>query len=341
MPPQPPGFPSPPFQPYPGPYAGPPRRQPPKQQPLLLFAALGLAGVVLILLLVAALTSPSKAGPNQPDTQYQNEEWEVPPVSNNPPELPIPESDAEARTWLTNNDIYQVALANPVRCDLALLPGSEIDDDTLKTHLQGYISCLTRVWGPALEQAGFEAYQPQITVYPAGGTVQTACGTVESQNALFCPSDQRIYISQDVADVLTADTQDSRIVFDLIIAHEYGHAMQARSGLLAASRILSSDTGDNESLEYSRRTETQADCFAGTAMNSLSTGLGITDEDRRDILQISFEIGDDQLMKRQGVPVEPGNHGIGENRRLWVDRGLTADSLGICNTFDAPSSEVK
>ncbi|MDO5092556.1 MAG: neutral zinc metallopeptidase [Propionibacteriaceae bacterium] len=342
-PPQPQGFPAPPFQPYPGPYAGPPRQQPPKQQPpLILFAALGLAGVVLILLLVAALTRPSQDGPDQqPETQYQNEDWEVPPVSNSPPEFPVPESNAEARTWLDSNDIYQVALANPVRCDLPLLPGGEVDDNELETHLQDYVSCLTRVWGPALEEAGFEAYQPQITVYPVGGTIQTACGTVESQNAFFCPSDQRIYIAQDVADVLTADTQDSRIVFDLIIAHEYGHAMQARSGLLAASRILSSDANDDKALEYSRRTETQADCFAGTAMNSLSVGFGITEEDRQDILKISFEIGDDQLMKRQGVSVEPGNHGIGENRQLWVDRGLTADSLGTCNTFKAPSSEVK
>ncbi len=296
--------------------------------------------MVLILLLVSAITQPSDIRQNPPATRYQNESWELPPITSSPPELPMPKTEAEARTWLTGNKIYDITLASPVRCELELLPAGSVNDDALEKYLQKYIGCLTRVWGPALEQAGYIAYQPQITVFPAGDSIQTPCGTINSQNAFYCSSDQRIYISQDVADALTTDTQQSRVLFNLVIAHEYGHAMQGRTGILAAEHGITAMEEDN-ALEMSRRFEVQADCFAGNAMNSLSEGLGITDQDRQDILQISYEIGDDQLMKRSGQTPEPGGHGTGDNRRMWVKRGLGASSLGICNAYAAPSSEVK
>jgi len=107
--------------------------------------------------------------------------------------------------------------------------------------------------------------------------------------------------------------------------------------------MLIDDSDESEKLETSRRLETQADCFAGAALGSLWQGLKLTDADRQDILATTTDIGDDKLSERNnGDPDEAGNHGKSQNRRLWVERGLNSGgSLGQCNTFNAPASEVE
>ena len=180
-------------------------------------------------------------------------------------------------------------------------------------------------------------------MYPEGETVTTGCGTQQSHNAFYCTLDQQIYISQDVLDVLSADVSQARIVFNLIIAHEYGHVIQGQSGILLSGHMSVDDANDSEKQETSRRIETQADCFAGAALGSLEQGLKLTDTDRQDILEVTADVGDDRLNERaNGDPDEAGDHGKSQNRRLWAERGLNSGgSLGQCNTFNAPASEVE
>lgn len=56
---------------------------------------------------------------------------------------------------------------------------------------------------------------------------------------------------------------------------------------------------------------------------------------------ISYAIGDDQLAARFNQSFEEGDHGVGENRALWAERGLTGGSLSTCNTFSAPGPELR
>ena len=333
-----PGFPPGGFAPYPGPYAAPARKR-----PVGLMVALAAAVVLLSGVLVLALSQVIGQHPETTSAGYQNEDWSVPPVSSEPPQLPTPEDEAEAKKLTRQNRIYDVSLASPVRCDLQLPPGGEINDDKLQEHMEAYIGCLTRVWGPAIEAAGSTAYQPKITVYPAGEKVTTGCGSTDSGNAFFCPSDLQLYIAQDVLKALSDDASQARIVFDLIIAHEFGHAVQGRTGILGGERWLAeSASSKQEKAELSRRSEVQADCFAGAALNSLSSSLQLTETDRSDIMRVMFEIGDDQLAERHNVnPDRVDAHGSGQNRRMWAERGLKAKSVEDCNTFTAPSSEVE
>ena len=340
--PQHPGFAPRGFSQYPPP-GGAPSWTPPPKRPVGLLVALAGATTLLVGMLIMVVFQTLN-GNDQPQTvsvEYQNEDWELPPVTSNPPPLPFPEDEQEAKKVTDANDLYDVSLASPVRCDLPLLQGGKVADEELSKHLQNYIGCLTRVWGPALQQAGYKAYQPKITVFPEGETVTTGCGTSKSQNAFYCGADQQLYIAQDILDVLSTDVDQARSVFDLIIAHEYGHAIQGRSGILGGKHVLESDLSKSQALELNRRNETQADCFAGAAMSSLWKGLNLTDQDREDIIKTTFEIGDDQLAERHNLPNTTGDHGTGANRRLWLERGLGAQTLGSCNTYTAPSGEVE
>lgn len=304
---------------------------------MALFSALALLGGMVVVALI------NQANPASVSTDYKNEDWEVPPVTTQPPPLEKPGNKAEMTTLTKDNPLYAMSLESPVRCDLELLPGREQDDQELQASLQTYVGCLTRVWGPTLKQAGYTAFQPKLTVYPEGETVTTGCGTQQSHNAFYCTLDQQIYISQDVLDVLSADVSQARIVFNLIIAHEYGHVIQGQSGILLSGHMSVDDANDSEKQETSRRIETQADCFAGAALGSLEQGLKLTDTDRQDILEVTADVGDDRLNERaNGDPDEAGDHGKSQNRRLWAERGLNSGgSLGQCNTFNAPASEVE
>ena len=321
-----------------GPPAAPTKKGPP---PVLVGAVIG-AGIALVALLVYAFVSGGGSEDVGPD--YRNEDYQVPTVSSSPPELKFPETMGELIELLEENPIYEETFPVPVRCDLTLdgATGS-LTNDELEDRMTTYIGCLTRAWGPTLEAAGFVAYQPRVTVYPGGGTVNTPCGTAESQNAFFCGGDQNLYLAPDIADVLPEGVASERILFELIMAHEYGHAMQGRTGIFASSAYLAYEEEDESvALELSRRTEVQADCFAGLGLRSLGESMGVEDADVDAISTISFEIGDDQLRERfGGDPSEPGDHGRGENRELWIQRGFNDPGMSVCNTWTAPTSEVR
>lgn len=328
-------------------------RQPRKpKRPRWFIGAAAVLGVLLAFLLIRSLLSASGGSGPDPDpgptdspapVEYANEDYRVPAVSDNVPELVYPETYEDLDLYLLYNPIYEQTLPNPVRCDVSVDPDVHtFTDDELEERLAGLVECLTRVWGPTLADAGFEAYQPRMTVYPAGGTVQTQCGVQESLNAFYCGADQNLYLAADITRVLSSATATSPIVYDVVIAHEYGHAMQGRIGVFASSKYVESEAEEDIALESSRRAEVQADCFGGISLRVLAQSMAISEADAALIRAIADDIGDDTLNGRfGGDPSEPGTHGTGANRQLWAGRGLASDQLGTCNTWTAPSSEVR
>lgn len=296
---------------------------------------------MLALVVVVADSFLTEGGGDDVASNYKNESYTVPSAESDAPSIPVPEYESEIATWLENNTLYDQQLASPVRCDLDPVPAG-LDDDALQSRMREYVKCLTRVWGPALEAAGHIAYQPTLYVYPAGGEVTTSCGTQESLNAFYCGADQNLYLAADVLRILPSAEAAAPQAYDLIIAHEYGHAMQGRSGVFAASFYASEDAGsDSMAMEVSRRVELQADCFAGAVINSVSQSMGLGDTEREAVARISYEIGDDRLAARFDQELEEGDHGVGENRQLWATRGLAGGPLSTCNAFTAPGDEVR
>ncbi len=322
-----------------GPTWQPAPTRPRKQRSPL--TALLFAGIILVALLGYAFSS--QPGNDVVESNYQNEDYVLPRTDDSVSRIPIPEYESEILQWLQDNTLYPETLAAPVRCDVAALTNAKaLSDAQLQARMRSYVGCLTRVWGPALEASGHEAYQPTLYVYPAGGEVTTSCGTQGSLNAFYCGADQNLYLAADILRILPTDAAEAPEALDLVIAHEYGHAVQGRTGVFAASQYLAQDsTSDSGAREVSRRVELQADCFAGTAINSVSDSMNLGEQGRTSVGDISYEIGDDRLAERFDQPIEEGDHGTGENRRLWATRGLDGGQLTGCNTFVAPTSEVR
>ena len=164
----------------------------------------------------------------------------------------------------------------------------------MQAHFDGLVECLVRAWQPPVTNAGFIIIRPTVTIY--GESITTKCGD-SGINAFWCSADQQIYFSSQLPDRLSA--LRGKWAADVVMAHEFGHLLQGRTGLFAAGIIASQSAGsEKEGLIFRRRLETQADCFSGTFIRSVSTSLNIQQTDVEEILNSYVVVGDDAGERR-------------------------------------------
>jgi predicted metalloprotease len=307
---------------------GPPRQRHPLR--LVLMALIGVATIALLGLVAVGLAS----GP--PSVQYQNDDYKVPPPDANPPPIPAPETYGQAESYIARNPFYGQMAPAPVRCDSQPINVTTASDDQLKTHFEGLMECLVRVWQPPVTGAGFEIVRPTVTIYDQ--EITTKCGK-SGVNAFYCSGDQQVYYSNQLPGVLPREVRQDKWTSDVVMAHEFGHALQGRTGILISAHALGQNSNDEATdLQYTRRLETQADCFSGMFVRAVSRSLGVEQTDLKGIEDIYTAIGDDTLSRDAQVV---GNHGLARSRKLWGTRGLATSAVGKCNTFVAPASEVR
>jgi predicted metalloprotease len=309
----------------------PPMPGPRRRSPLRM-----LLGVMIIIGLIAvagfAITGLNSEAPN---VAYQNDNYRVPPPERNPPPIPVPQTYGQAEQWITKSAFYSQTTPVPVRCDSQPINVSTASDAQLKSHFEGLMECLVRVWEPPITNAGFIIVRPTVTIY--GEELTTKCGK-SGVNAFYCSADQQVYYSNLLPKALPT-VRRNKWTADIVMAHEFGHALQGRTGILISAAALGQDSGDKGTeLQYTRRLETQADCFSGMFMRSVSQSIGVEQQDLDGILQIYVAIGDDEL---SGNPDIVGNHGLGRSREYWGNTGLSTSDVGKCNTFVVPSKFVR
>lgn len=304
-----------------------PRRRNPLK--LLLLVTIALAGLALMGLVVVGQTS----APSQ--SAYANDDYQVPPPDTNPPPLPVPKTYGEAKRTIDQSPFYAQTVPAPVRCQAPPINVASAGDEQLKAHFDQMMACLLRVWEPPITGADFVIVRPSVTIF--GTKTTTKCGT-SGVNAFYCAADQQVYFSNRLAQAVPIVKQD-KWAADVVIAHEFGHALQARTGILISAKALGHDAGDESSdLLYSRRLETQADCFSGMFIRSVSASLGIQQSDLPGIEDTYRAVGDDTLSRNAGIV---GNHGRASSRIFWGTTGLDSATVDRCNTFAAPASQVR
>ena len=232
--------------------------------------------------------------------------------------------------WVGRNALYGPAVA-PADCAIERLADPEPPAlDVLDAHLDATMDCLMAVWVAPVEQAGFVLPRPPVLSYDQ--PITTACGTSPSMDraaAFYCPGDQRIFYALDRSRALFSRTS---LTVDSTLAHELGHALQGRSGILQAEWALVQTVDEEGGLELSRRIELQADCLGGLALNALAEATGLTGRERGQLQQDNYARGD-----RAG---RPRTHGSPESGLRWISRGLDGAEIGGCNTFVASPEDV-
>jgi len=312
-----------------GPTAPLPRPRTRRPARALLLALLALALVALAGLAVANLVAPPS------EVAYANDDYDVPPPDTTPPPLPQPETYEEAEQWITANAFYNQTAPAPVRCNSQPINVTTSTDEQLDAHFEGLMECLVRVWQPPITNADFEIVRPTVTVY--GDKITTKCGSV-GVNAFYCSADQQLYYSNQLPKAIPT-VANNKWTADIIMAHEYAHLLQGRTGISISTHALAQRSGDKATqYAYIRRLETQADCLSGMFLRAASVSLGVQQDDLEGIQATFVAIGDDTL---SGDPNVVGNHGLARSRLLWGNRGLGTSAVGDCNSFVAPDNEVR
>lgn len=343
-----PGYQQPGYQQQPG-YPVQPRgygqpgmiNQPPRRRSPLLGLLGGLAFVMIAGFFVIALFNYLSPGvpetPTVPSTEpTYGTNVQVPEPDRNPPALPSPKTYDQATTWMKNNAIYAQSVPVPTACKLDKIDVSTASKSELETHLNKLTACLWTVWNPPITSADFQLPRPTVTVY--GKSITNACGQSDSHNAFYCSADQQIYYAQDLYEILPRSLRNQPFVAESVLAHEFGHAIQARTGILISEGAWQEKSTDTKAAEFSRRTETQADCFGGLFIHAVEQASGMTQTDLTNIKQLATSIGDDTL---SGDPNIVGDHGLSKSRAYWWTQGLGNASVGTCNTFTASSDKVR
>lgn len=210
--------------------------------------------------------------------------------------------------------------------------GAPRADDAAYAFSRKIVGSAEDVWTPILRAKGVSLTPATLTVYD--NATPTGCGTgTTSAGPFYCPEDNHIYIDlsffNELSERFGAPGQFAQAY---VIAHEYGHHIQALLGAMNADRSSGAEGG-------SVRIELQADCYAGVWANKANAQFSILQNgDVEGGLKAAKAVGDDTLQKQgQGVAVPDSfTHGTSAQRMHWFKRGLDSGDMDRCDTAVGP-----
>jgi len=211
------------------------------------------------------------------------------------------------------------------------LPRFRRDTASLRAYYQALVDCMNRAWQPVLAAGMLPYSAPELNVDEHPG--QTGCGNPDKDadlgdfTALYCPADHTLYLPVDRLKDVDRGIASSHVA---VVAHEYGHHIQELSGLLwaAAEEIGKAGDGSPQANELIRRSELQANCFAGLFL-AAAAGRGAITRNLADQAVAEFRNG-----------ALPETHGSATHQAAWARKGYQQRTTAACNTWAAPPSEL-
>jgi predicted metalloprotease len=250
---------------------------------------------------------------------------------------PKPEPDRPNRS-LTRNSLYAVDLGGTrVTCGIKIRRAKPpLRNADLAPYLRSVVKCLMKVHRKPLAARGFTVTEPRIRVYRA--TVSSPCGRFDQKGApaYYCSADQTIYWPASRDDGREAYTF-ARIGYAALLAHEFGHHLQAVTGIVHHhARLYADAKSRSDRYRLSRRLELQAQCFEGVFLATVARSLEISATDRDELQTWHGFTGDEDPPDGR----KP-DHGTSAAQIRWLGRGLDSQDFGRCNTWTARRSAVR
>lgn len=234
-----------------------------------------------------------------------------------------------------SNPLYQVGPISGDGCvGRQITPG---DGSSFEAFLGTTTNCLDRSWSTAFSRAGLRFSPPQRVFWTTPG--RSPCGDYPAPGvaAFYCSLNNAIYIG--VGGHAQRSAGNLPVLYNVAyarnLAHEYAHHVQEESGILAYSRArrLSVTSAEDRNV-ITRRSELQAQCFAGVFMASVRQTFPVTTGQWRVALRDSYGRGDDRS------DPDSRDHGSNGHYAGWLNLGYTRASTAVCNTWTAPAARV-
>ncbi|GGK61172.1 peptidase [Nocardia camponoti] len=202
-----------------------------------------------------------------------------------------------------------------------------------RAFFESAASCLSTAWKPIFAENNLSFEEPKLNISATTAGISTPCtGSTSNFAAFYCAANKTIYmpISQLQTDIF----RDNWVVYLSVFAHEYGHHVQAQSGILRKANSERVDVGARspQGLELSRRVELQANCFDGMYIVSSKGGGSLSSSQVQLATKDAYGRGDSTGDMR--------DHGTAQNGGKWFESGVSNNRTTSCNTFAASAAEV-
>jgi predicted metalloprotease len=239
---------------------------------------------------------------------------------------------AAPKETATNSRLYTTGALVPLGCRLpALEPGA----GSMRRFMNVLSDCLDASWKGQFGKARMPFTPPDRIFWDAPG--RSPCGTYPSPgaSAFYCPANNTMYVGLDhIVETSGGEPLSNFAVFARVIAHEYGHHVQDRAGILLYGQQQMERSDPKGRTEASRRIELQAQCFAGAFLGTERGTLPMTREQYEALLTDVRGRGDEHQ------PAEERDHGSSKSYAGWVVKGYKEGDLAACDTWTVPPSEV-
>jgi predicted metalloprotease len=195
-------------------------------------------------------------------------------------------------------------------------------------------------WDRTFAQQGQQYRHAKLVLYR--DAIQSGCGGAQSSTGPFyCPADEKVYLDLGFFDELKSRFgAPGEFAQAYVLAHEIGHHVQKLLGVeQRVSRLQQAHPGERNQLSVAM--ELQADCLAGVWGHSTEQRKIIDQGDIEAGMRAAASVGDDRLQQMATGRVEPDSftHGSSAQRTEWFKRGLTAGTIGACDTSSATTTE--
>lgn len=208
--------------------------------------------------------------------------------------------------------------------------GNTMTPTTMHDYLTAVIQDVDSYWTTVWAQAGYQ--EPMVTYYftAPGESYPHECGPTNDDTMHYCPGDDLIIFSQDLATRLwngqyrvNHDPETGVASGDLsvafLVAHEYAHNLQDELRLIPRTQ---EEASNRQFPVY--KTELHADCWAGIWANSAYYKGYLQGGDVEEAMQAGRLVGDYQY-------TNPQHHGTPQQR---VDAFMTGYNSGVPSTCD-------
>jgi predicted metalloprotease len=261
---------------------------------------------------IAAPVDTTETGPLPDDTDDTDEPTEPEPDTSDPGPISVPDNDG----------LVDFGDGKP----------PQQYDDTLLAAVADIESWWSEQL-PAVYDQSFEplaggiyaAFADRTDELPGCGERSTSYREVSEYVAFYCADDDFILYDDGEDTLLDSLTEEleSNLVIGVVLAHEYGHAIQRRTGALDR----------NLATVY---TEQQADCFAGAWMGRLNRGesplLTASDRDVRSGILAMISVRDPAGVSQ----LDAGGHGSAFDRVGAFQVGFVEGPARCAEVLDDP-----
>ena len=205
----------------------------------------------------------------------------------------------------------------------------------LRDQLTSLGAELNIFWKANLGDAGTWKDSVVKVVETAG---QTACGQIEADTGpAYCEADATMvlpiaFFRDRLIGATDQGGNDAAVA--AVVAHEFGHHVQALSGILEATREAVADNPDAANL-LSVAKELSADCLMGVWMSTARDEGRIEDGDIEEVLGALTRIGDDSLTADAGQVADAAtfDHGTSAQREYWFAQGYDTGDVEKCGVM--------